>query len=108
MWMQSLGIPPLVESPISLSPSACWVVTGGGESYCPWAEGLWRRSALSPGPIPSRPLQCLEKAQNISSAPAEALVGCARGSHPFLGSADGIIYNPWRLSSPAPLSKAGR
>lgn len=25
--------------------------------------------------------------------------------NPFLGSADGIIYNPWCRSSPAPLSR---
>lgn len=45
---------------------------------------LERRCSLSPGPTPSRPLQCLEKAQNISTAPTETLVGCARGSNESL------------------------
>lgn len=83
-WDSALGGVSRLPQPHCTAPWCCWVVTGRGGSYCPGLEGLWRGGALSPGPIPSRPFQCLEKAQNISMAHTEALVGCTRGLNPSL------------------------
>lgn len=108
-WGSAFGRVSHLPHPHCITPTRSrWGVTGGGRTYCPWLEGLCKGGAPLSWADSFKGLTMLRECSKYPHGAHRDTSGVHTRLESVSSSADGVIYNPWCLSSPAPLSNAGR